>query len=57
MNRIELENLREVALTAYDLATEASQKYPANSTDRARAEADAEKAQWAINFLNDLLGE
>lgn len=60
MNRIELETLREVALIAYDKVVAEAETHrhcTDNCPAHERAESDEKKAQWAINFLNEMLGE
>jgi hypothetical protein len=60
VNRIELENLREVALIAFD-KTVAEAETHRHCTDscpaHTQSEADEAKAKWAIDFLNELLGD
>lgn len=60
VNRIELENLREVALIAFDKVVAEAEMHRHCTDDcpaHTRAEADEKKAQWAIDFLSELLGD
>lgn len=60
VNRIELENLREVALIAFDKVVAEAEMHRHCTDDcpaHTRAEADEKKAKWAIDFLSELLGD